>query len=238
MEKSFEGSNIKGKDNFIRLGGLALIAGLLIHVILNSVLKVMPPVDPTSSQLKDYLLSEAETWGIVHGFRYIAFVCVVLFAAALFSRTCLTNKSKAIGWGIVGLLGAAIWVTNGIITNGVEIIVFHDIEFLSTRPDLFSLLYRLTRVLFTAELVTWSIVIFGFCLAGLQSKSIPKWLIVLGLLQSLTGIFTGGFIVSVIKGGWAIIFADVAAIVGLAWFICMGIFMLIRGSQQKPLASK
>ena len=121
------------------------------------------------------------------------------------------------------------FVTNGIITNGIETFAFLNLNLLSQQQELFWLLFRLTRVLFTAELVTWSIVIFGFSIAGWRSTTIPKWLVVLGLLNAVAGMLSGGFIVSIVSEGWATVFADVAALSGLAWFACVGVYMLMRG---------
>lgn len=105
-----------------------LIVGLAIHFVLNAVLKEFPPEDPTTVELQAYLSREARTWAIVHGFRYLAFTCIVLFAAGLFSRTCCTRTAQTKGWGVVGLLGAAVFVTNGIVTNAIEILAFMNTD--------------------------------------------------------------------------------------------------------------
>ena len=229
MQKASTKADGQGQAGLIRLGGLAIIVGLAIHVVLNSVLKEFPPENPTVTELQAYLSNEAGTWAIVHGFRYVAFACIVLFAAGLFSRTCCTRTAQTTGWGVVGLLGTSIFVTNGVITNGIETLAFLNINLLSQQQELFWLLFRLTRVLFTAEIVTWSIVILGFSIAGWRSTTLPKWLAALGLLNVAAGMLSGGFIVSVLTDGWATILMDVAALTGLAWFACVGVYMLMRG---------
>jgi len=229
MQKASTKTDGQGQAGLIRLGGLAIIVGLAIHVILNSVLKEFPPEDPTVTELQAYLSTEAGTWAIVHGFRYIAFTCIVLFAAGLFSRTCCTRTAQTTGWGVVGLLGTAMFVTNGMITNGIETLAFLNISLLSQQQELFWLLFRLTRVLFTAEIVTWSIVILGFSIAGWRSTTIPRWLVALGLLNVVAGMLSGCFIVPILTEGWATILIDVAALTGLAWFACVGVYMLMRG---------
>jgi hypothetical protein len=222
-------TDAQGRASFIRLGGVAIIVGLAIHVVLNSVLKEFPPDDPTVTELAAYLSREAGAWAVVHGFRYVAFTCIVLFAAGLFSRTSCTRANQTAGWGVVGLLGASIFVTNGIITNGIEILAFSNTPLVAQDQELFWLLFRLTRVLFTAEIVTWSILILGFSVAGWRSGTIPRWIAALGLLQVTAGMLSGVFIVSVISEGWATIPVEVATITGLLWFSCVGIYMLIRG---------
>lgn len=217
-----------GHAGLIRLGGLAMIAGLGIHIVLNEVLKQFPPENPTSAELQTYLTEQAGNWAIVHGFRFLAFLCIVLFAAGLFAKTCLTRNAQTTGWGVVGLLGAAIFVTNGLITNGIEILPFLNEDLISQQQELFWLLFRLTRVLFTAEIVTWSFMILGFSVAGLRSATLPKWLVALGFLNVAAGLLSGVFIVSIVTNGWATTFVDVAALSGLTWFACVAVCMLLR----------
>lgn len=216
------------RRNIIRLGGLAILLGMLIHIILNSVLKVMPPQNPTLTDLEEYLLNESGNWAIVHGFRYLAFTCIVLYVGGLFTKTCSNQKPTTLGWGIIGILGTALFVTNGIITNGIELYAIHGLKF-STTTDPFLQLFHLTRVLFTAELVLWSILILGFSMAGFYSRTLPRWISILGFINVIAGLLTGIFIVVVIKEGWASIFADLASLSGLVWFTCTGVFMIIRG---------
>lgn len=215
---------------FIRLGGLAIVFGLGIHVIANGVLKQFPPEDPSLVELRAYLTEEASTWAVVHGLRHVAFVCIVLFAAALFLRTCRTNTSSATGWGVVGLIGATLHVAIGIIANGIETLAFMDFSRLSEQRELFWLLFYLTRVLFTAEIVAWALVIIGFSVAGWASSTIPKWLVALGLLSGTAGILSGVFIVSILTDGWAVPLVDIAALTGLAWFACTGVYLALRGA--------
>lgn len=224
----------QGQSGIIRMGGLAIVVGLTLHIILNAVLKKFPPDNPTITGLQTYLSNEAGSWAIVHGFRYIAFACIVLFAAGLFARTCCTRSTQTTGWGVVGLLGAAIFVTNGIITNGIEILAFLNIDLLSKNQDLFWLLYQLTRVLFTAEVVTWSFLILGFSIAGWRSSTLPGWIVGLGLLNVVAGALTGVFIVPIINNGWPSIFIEVASLSGLIWFMCVGVYMMMRGSRITP----
>lgn len=151
------GERSTGRMGLGRVGGLAIVVGMMIHIVLNVVLKAFPPENPTSAELQDYLAREATNWGVIHGLRYVAFTCIVLFAAGLFSRTCRTHAASGDSWGVVGLLGAAIFVANGVVTNGIEILAFLDTPLIAQQQDLFWLLFRLTRILFTAEVVTWSI---------------------------------------------------------------------------------
>jgi hypothetical protein len=229
MEGASTRIDSQGLTSISRLGGLAIIVGLGIHVVLNVVLKEFPPEDPTLTELQAYLAREAGAWTIIHGFRYLAFACIVLFAAGLFSRTCRTRAVHTTGWGVVGLLGAAIFVTNGIITNGIEILAFHDDALVAHNQERFWLLFRLTRVLFTAEIVTWSILILGFSVAGWRSGTIPRWLAAIGLLQVVAGMLTGVFVVSILSDGPATIIVEVASIAGLLWFLCAGVYLLIQG---------
>ena len=121
----------------IRIGGLAVILALSIHVFVNGVLKEFPPADPSLLELQAYLAAEAGTWAIVHGLKYLALVGLVLFAAGVYARTCPKRSGLEASWGIVGLLGTAIHVTNALIANGIEILAFYDFTRLSEQASLF-----------------------------------------------------------------------------------------------------
>jgi len=213
----------------IRIGGIATLAGIVIHIVLNMVLKEFPSEDLTGAQLAEYFAAEQSNWTIIHGMRYVAFACMVLFAASLFARTCLVRERPPIGWGIVGLLGAGIFVTSGMITNGIEALAFLGIDGIADRPDLFWALFSLTRVLFTAEVVAWGIFIFGFSVAGWCSRRLPRWIAALGFAHAAAAMLSGVFIVSILTDGPASVVIEVASLSGLAWFLCAALFLSWRG---------
>lgn len=212
-----------------------MLVALGIHILLNAVVKEFPPEDPTTTELRAYLEREASNWAIVHGFRYVAFACVVLFAAALFSRCVSRTTGSSLGWAVMGLLGTAIWVTNGVVTNGLEILAFIDDVRIAAQQELFWLLFDLTRVLFTAEIAAWSITIFGFSMAGWRSGAIPIWLCVLGFSAAAGDMASSVLVIPVMAGGWAAVLADLATIASLTWFLCMGILMMLVRSTQEDL---
>lgn len=142
----------------------------------------------------------------------------------------MTRHKKPIGWGIVGLLGATMMLANALITNGVETFVFLNDDPVSANPELFRLLFGLTRVLWTAEMIAWGVMILGFSVAGLFSSTLPKWLGAFGLLASTLLVLSSVFVVSVMSDGWAVTVIDLGALSGLAWFTCTGVFLLWKGS--------
>ena len=219
----------RSSGGFIRLAGFAVLLALLLHIVLNGFVKRFPPENPSPAELEAYLSAEAGTWAMVHGLKYVALVCLVLFAAGLYTRTCRSRGGSFNGWGVVGLLGTAIHVTNAVIANGIEILAFYDFSRLSEDPAHFWLLFHLVRVLFTAELLVWGVVIFGFSMAGLRSATLPKWISGLGLLSAAASLMCGIFIVSILTEGWATLLVEVAALGGLAWFASVGVYLLMRG---------
>lgn len=227
-----EGQSPGNHDRFIRFGGFAMLFAFLIHVVVNAVLKKFPPEDPTQEQLKTYLSEEASTWAIVHGFRYVAFASIALFAAALFMRTCRSRRASPTGWGLVGLLGAALHVTTGVITNGIEILAFMDFGQLSEDPKLFWLVFFLTRILFTGEIVAWGLLIGGFSAAGWQSSALPRWLTIPGFLVALAALACGVFIVSILTDGRAVPLVEITTLGCLAWFVLTAVLMALRGAAE------
>lgn len=222
-------SSSRDHTGLIRLGGIAMLAGMVIHIVANAVLKVFPPENPSLAELQTYFLNEAGNWAIVHGIRNVAVVCIVLFAAGLFVRTCCTRSTPTTGWGIVGLIGATMMVVNLLITNAIETLIFMDFDRLSQQADTFWTLFYLTRTLFTAEIVAWSIIYLGFGVAGLQSATLPKWIVWLGFFSAANGILTGVFIVPVMNENWPDIFATLAALPGTLWFVSVSVHMVRWG---------
>jgi hypothetical protein len=220
---------VEQNGGLIRLGGLAVVLSLSLHMYLNGALKQFPPENPSLAELQAYLSAEAGTWAIVHGLKYLALVGLVLFAAGVFARTSRGRGVLDGGWGVVGLLGTAIHVTNAMVANGIEVLAFYDFARLSEDPNLFWLLFYVVRVLFTAEIVAWGLVIFGFSMAGYKSSRIPRWISALGFLSAAACMISGVFIVSVLTEGWATTVMDVAGLSGLAWFASVGVFLLLRG---------
>lgn len=217
-------------DGFVRLGGFAILIGLAIHVVANVVLKTFPSDGFTTEQIRAYLTEEANSWEIIHGIRYIAIVCIVIFSAGIFIKLKDKASPTALGWGIVGLLGTALMTTNLLITNGIEILTFGDFKNLSEQSNLFWLLFKLTRVLFTAEIISWAILIFGFSVAGKLTSTMPKWIIVLGWITAVLCLISAVFITSIMVDGWATLLIDIASMCGLVWFVCVGGHMLMRPS--------
>lgn len=217
-----------GRQDFVRLGGLLILLGLTVHIVANMALKTFPTEDFTLAELKVYLSDEAGTWAIIHGLRYVAIVCIVIFSAGLFIKTRGTRLSSATGWGVVGLLGTGLMMANLMITNGIEILAFCDFNSLSEQEELFWLFFNLTRVLFTAQIIAWAILILGFSMAGKFSSTIPKWLVKFGLLCASICFLSAVFVVSVLSEGWASILIEFASLAGLIWFVCIGVYMLLR----------
>jgi len=222
--------NAGDNGRFVRIGGLAMLVGFAIHIVANRVLKKFPPEDPTLDELKTYLSEEASSWAVVHGLRYVAFSCIAIFAAALFVRTCRPSGARGTGWGVVGLLGAALHVTNGIISNGIEMLAFTDFDQLSGDPKLFWLVFHLTRILFTGEIVAWGLLIGGFSAAAWHSSTLPRWLARLGFLSAIGSLTSGILIVPVLRGGPAASLADVTSIGCLGWFLITGGLLAFRGA--------
>ena len=230
MEDTVTDSDTKDHVGLIRLGGIAMLAGFLIHATANWAHKVFPPENPTLTELQTYLSDEAGNWAIVHGIRYVAMVCIVLFVSGLFVRTCCTRSTSTTGWGIVGLMGAGMMVVNLLITNGIETLIFMDFDRLSQQADTFFTLFYLTRTLFTAEIVAWAVLYLGFGVAGLLSATLPKWIAWLGFFAAANGILTGVFIVPIMNEEWPGIFAALAALPGTIWFVSVSAYMVWRGS--------
>ena len=223
--------NNESKAGLVRTGGAALLVGFAIHIVANAVLKQFPPENPTLSELTAYLEAEASTWGIVHGMRYLAIGCLAVFLGGIMARIRSSAVSSG-GWEQVGFVGGLLLLSNLLITNGLETIAFLDFELLSENPELFWLVFNVTRVLFTAEIVTWAIMIFGFSIAGWNSQTFPKPIVVVGLAAACMAMVSGVFVsVLMTSGGWIGIVDGIAVVASLLWFLSTGIWMVWRGDR-------
>lgn len=218
-----------GHAGLIRLAGLAMVTGLLIHIVANGMFKVFPPEGASVVELQTYLSEQEESWAILHGIRYVAIVCIALFGAGLFVRTCSIRSNPTTGWGVLGLLGTGMWIVNLMITNGIETLTFMNFDRLSQQADIFWALFYVTRTLFTAEVVAWAVFCLGFSIAGLHSQTLPKWIVGLGLFSAANGLLVGVFIVPVMNEEWPGIFMDLAGLPGLVWFVSVSTLMIWRG---------
>jgi hypothetical protein len=161
--------------------------------------------------------------------RYPAMACIALFAAALYARAC-TPRTR--GWATLGVIGVTLMLANLLITNGIETFVFLDFEVLSENEEIFTAMFSATRVLWTAEIATWSIFIFGFSAAGWCSRRLPKWLAALGFVSALFGMLSGIFVVPILTNtGPAWILLEVATLTGLLWMLGGGVYLTAHGAR-------
>jgi hypothetical protein len=105
-----------------------------------------------------------------------------------------------------------------------------DFGRLSEDPKLFWLVFHLTRILFTGEIVAWGLVIGGFSAAGWQSSTLPRWLTIFGFLSAIGSLACGVFIVSILSDGRAVPLVEITSLGCLGWFLITGVLMAFRGA--------
>jgi len=72
-------------------------------------------------------------------------------------------------------------------------------------------------------------------MAGWLSASIPKWLVILGLISASACILSSVFIISILTEGRASILIEVGSLTGMLWLVCSGYYMLRRTTQREPV---
>jgi len=224
-------ANPAAHSGLIRIGGLAGFLCIALFILINWVLKEFPPMDgPSPAELQAYLTREAGTWAVVHALRFVVFAIFPLYVVGLFLRIRSRGVPAANGWGIVGLVAATMLGTAGFVTNTLETFTFLDDPLVSGNPDLFWLLFWITRFLFTAVVLFWGMVLVGFSVGGLRSGALPRWLAGAGVAVGALDVVHSVFLVSVMTGGWATALTPVVGLSSVAWFGTSGVFLMLRGS--------
>lgn len=231
MNESIRSREVDDRSLLVRLGGIAGLTTIAVHFFVNMILKSFPDEDLTIDQLRDYFQNESSNRAIVHGLRYFAIAGIVFMVAGLYLRTSRKRAVLGEGWGLIGLLGAALWIANLTVTNGIEMFAFVDFQSMSNEPDLFWLAFHMTRVLFSAEMIAWVIVTFGFSMSGLRLKTLPPWIAYAGLLLSTVGFASSITIVNVLRGGWTSALATVTAFGIILWFISASAYLVVKGDK-------
>lgn len=226
--------NVKIKDDrspLIRIGGLAGLSAIVVHMIVNMFLKTFPSESFTAPELEMYFRQEAGTWEVVHGLRYLAMAGIVFMVTGLYLKTGTDGAKSENGWRLIGLLGATMWLANLMITNGIEMFAFLDYESMDSNPALFWMIFDMTRVLFGAEIIAWTLVAFGFSMAGKRSRKFPAWLSYVGILMAVGGFIASITIVNVLKDGWTSYILLVAAFGIIFWFASASVNMIRKDNR-------
>lgn len=224
----FSPDNRRNGSAFLRMGGVAVLLGIAIHIVVNLFVKRFPDPTASATELNSYFTAEAGSWAFVHGSRYVAFTCLVVFSAALYMRILRSDVVSSTGWAVVGIIGSALHVGGGMIGNAIEILAFLDFDRISSQPDNFRLLFHLSRTVFTAEVAAWSIFIGGFSIAGWVSGVFPRWLSILGWAGSLLALISAVLVVSILRNGTPASLLPLTEAVCLLWFASAGIFLIRR----------
>ena len=226
--------SVHGSDQtdgtLLRVGGLLGFLILGVFVVVNFLLIDPPPSGAAPAELKSYLSDQAGTMAIANGLRNLAFFCVPFFAVGVYTLTGRSATLAGNAWGIVGLLGAAALMTMGTISNAIQTLIFLNIKNVSERPEIFLLLWSLTRVLFRAAQLCSGAMLAGFSIAGWRFAAMPTWLVVVGLIAATANLLTCVGIASVMTGGWASNVRVVAEPLGLVWFLWVSVLMVRRAS--------
>ena len=202
---------------FMHAAGIAGILAVSIAIVVNFVLADLPPPGYSAqlSEIRTYLSTRTDAMRIGNGLRNLVFFLLPVFAAGMHVWVNRSASPAARRWSTVGLLGAATVAAVGIVANGAETIAIWRIDSLADQPELLTMLWSLSSVLFNSVMVAWAAVMGGFSMAGREFGAMPGWLVALGALAVVTGLLTSAGISSVITGGWASVPAFAAFLLAL-----------------------
>ena len=208
---------------FVRVAGIAGVIGGVAAIVINFALMDPPPGAGASlADILAYLNDRTGSMRIGNGLRMAVFVTLPVFAVGVYTWIGPSGS----GWRRVGMLGTAMVPAVGIVANSAETIAFWRLETLGEQPELLTMLWSFSTVLFNAAMVLWAVGITGFSLAGRAAGSMPKWLWTLGLVAGAFGVATGGGISLVVTLGWAEGLAFVGFVLIIVWVWATSILLL------------
>ena len=94
-------------------------------------------------------------------------------------------------WRLVGLLGLALVPAVGFSANSAATIALWRLPMLDDQPQLLTMLWSMSVVLFFGAVMLWGVGVAGFSLAGWRSERMPRWLAALGILVGAVGVVGG-----------------------------------------------
>lgn len=216
----------------IRLGALFGLLGLLLSVVASFALT--PPPSPAGDarpeEIAAFFADHADSTGLGHGLRNLAFFLHAVFAVGLYTLIARTADPGAKAWGILALVASAAVLAVGTVNNGVATAAFVDLPVFAEHPELRLLLWDLSYVVFMAARLEWAGITTGFSIAGWQSGALPRWLCFVGLIAGFTALVTVVAIVQRIEGGWPGVFATANMPAQLVFYIGVCVQMLRRAA--------
>jgi hypothetical protein len=226
-------NTISREATVIRLGGLAGLSIIGLYVLITFVLTRFPgPSSVPFGELKTYILDHADAMAVGNGLRYLVLICIAFFAVGMYTFTGRGATLTGNEWGILGLLGAAALMANGAVSNAVLTFAYLSFAKLSEQPEHFMLQSNLSRVLFTVGQLFWGLMIGSFSIAAWQSATVPKWMIIPGLLFAALAVFNVVFIAWIIAGGRGPeLLQLVQIVVGLFWMPGVSLLMILRANK-------
>jgi hypothetical protein len=131
-----------------------------------------------------YIDTRSGTLKLANTLRFALLPLLPIFAAGAY----LWLGPAAGGWRLVGMLGVALVPALGFPANAATTIALWRLSSLQDQPELATMLWSMTVVLFPGALMMWGVGIAGFSIGGWQSARMRLWLAALGWFIGALGI--------------------------------------------------
>jgi hypothetical protein len=217
-------------DPFVRYAGVAGLLVPVLAIVINVVL-LAPPPDPPSDlntpigEVAAYVAEKGDMIALGHGLRYLTQVLGLIFGVGLYRFVLGPRDGAHRAWAMLGLL-AAFWIPAvGVTAQSLEGVAVWQSRALAEQPQLAVALWGVSTFLWNSLLLPFSVLLLGFSLAGRGSGAFPRWLVVLGLAASASGLVGAVVTASTAGEGWAVPF-HVFAILVQPWMILTSIRMI------------
>jgi len=205
------------------LGLVVAVTGILINVVFES---AGPAPNAPIEEVVAFISERTLSLQIGNGLRMAVAGLLPVFAVGVY----IWLGPLGDGWRMVGMLGLAMVPVAGIIANSAGTVALWRLPSLADQPELATMLWSNTVVLFYLLQVPYAVGVAGFSLAGRAAARMPRWLWTLGLLFGATGFSTTAGINVVVTRDWIGGLALSGYLLLLVWLAAVSI-RLIRSSQ-------
>ena len=189
----------------VRLGGLAGLFIIALTLVVNFALTPPSPAgDADPEEVAVFFSDHSRSMALANGLRNLGLFLIPVWVVGLYSLSARTEDAAAKAWAMMGVVASGALMALGTVNNFIQTAAFVELPVFAEHPELRGLLLSLSYVGFGgASRLVLGAFCAGFSIAGWQSKTLPRWLCIVGLLSAAASVVTAVAIADLLAGGWS-----------------------------------